>query len=830
MRKCLFVVLLLLAGAHPRAMAQTFYSLRATQAQTVRGITQDPSGMLWIALGKSLMAYDGSSTRLFTDSLLTAAGAVNCCACSPDGLLLLGCERGLVTFDINARTFVADERLSGVNIHTMVNDGVVEWLGTDRGLYRNRQRVSGAESFEILAMELLDGTLYAGSYTGLFRFDPVHTRWLAVAEGQVPLVSCLQAVPARSQLCVGTAVSLMRYAPLHSEAPVPVASMPVVKCLCYNAQGHLLIGTDNGLFVRTEDGALKHILHDARDHRSIAGDAIWSLFSDRDHNIWVGTENGLSLLPNRQVVDIRSLSSITHSGDGNQLFVIHRDAHRRWWLGGTHGLICVDTLDGSAAKPKWYRMDDPVHPIPHNRIRAIYEDAVSGLWVGSDGGLLHYDETADQFRRVTIQGDKNQWVYDLQPVEGNTAGLVRVTTFNGVYELMLPAAPAPSLTPQRTLAQGAAAPQRSVEAVVQGHKWTLGSPVLLSDQFLSLYYDSVSHKIIYGGVDQLAIVDPDLYLQPRHRRPVVVTSVQVNGTTDVPLPRAAVVLDSASARLEELRLPYRHNNLLVSFSDFDFSPERTSTYAFRLSRQQTDWVYLPHGQNSLLLANLQPGHYEVFVCDASQIGTDADLQPLLRLCILPPWYMSFWAWVGYIFLFLILVAAITYAFYFRRRLLHERRRRELLLARAKQKAALLENDNEALQRQLRLQLLAEAESDGHLSADEQFLLRITKFVEENIDRSDLSVGSLSDLTATPSKQLSRRLRQLTGMTTVEFVRNLRLKKAAILLHNPNFTIAEVMYMVGFSNASYFTRSFVAEFKMTPTDYRNRAVTDSNPQT
>jgi len=48
-----------------------------------------------------------------------------------------------------------------------------------------------------------------------------------------------------------------------------------------------------------------------------------------------------------------------------------------------------------------------------------------------------------------------------------------------------------------------------------------------------------------------------------------------------------------------------------------------------------------------------------------------------------------------------------------------------------------------------------------------------------------------------------------------------MQKAALLLHNRNFTIAEVMYMVGFSNASYFTRCFVAEHKVTPTEYRDK---------
>ena len=59
----------------------------------------------------------------------------------------------------------------------------------------------------------------------------------------------------------------------------------------------------------------------------------------------------------------------------------------------------------------------------------------------------------------------------------------------------------------------------------------------------------------------------------------------------------------------------------------------------------------------------------------------------------------------------------------------------------------------------------------------------------------LLLATLSQLAAIPAKQLTRRLKQLTGQTPVEFIRHKRLSKAAALLHNRHFSIAEVMYMV-----------------------------------
>lgn len=819
MKKRLLVPLLLLATLATQLAAQTFHNLRPTQTQLVRAITQDATGMLWVATERGLLSYDGYALRNFADTLYHTAGAVNCCVCNR-GELLLGCERGLLTFSTTTHTFTQVSALAGRNIRAITVTDTDEWLGTDRGLYHNRQAAGTKHPLEILALAQLDGILYAGSYDGLFCFDPAADAWLPVARGEVPLVSSLAAVPGRKQLCVGTANSLMTYAPGTDSKPHIVTPMPVVKNLCFNAVGQLLIGTDNGLFVRHTDGTLHHIAHDARNDISLAGDAIWSLFADRDHNIWVGTENGLSLWPDRQSVRVIPLASITQLPAGNQICAMLHDSKQRWWLGGTHGLICAEGTDVPQSLRAWFRMNNPTHPIPHNRVHTIYEDPSTGLWVGTDGGLLHLDERDGRFRRVTLQGDKNQWIYDIRRAATGRKGHVQITTFDGCYDVMLTGAPA-TLVAHRTSQRGGKAMQQP-PINVAGKQWTLSSPLHLSDRFVSIYYDSLTHNILLGGVDEVAVLNPRMALAPQPRRPLCVTRVEVNGTTDVPLPERQRAADTRKEpSCPHLHLSSRQNNLTVSFSDFDFSPEHTATYAFRLSRKQAEWVHLQPRQNTILLSNLQPGNYELTVCDTRQLDAEAEPTPLLLLHIHAPWYQTTWAWCLYILLALAAAMACAMGIRYRRRAEAEKRLRDAMLASAKQKARQLEQDNEQLQRQVQIQTLSAAADSRELSADEAFLLRITQLIEEHMDSTKLSTATLSQLAAIPAKQLTRRLKQLTGQTPVEFIRHKRLSKAAALLHNRHFSIAEVMYMVGFSNASYFTRCFTAEHGMTPTEYHNK---------
>lgn len=108
-----------------------------------------------------------------------------------------------------------------------------------------------------------------------------------------------------------------------------------------------------------------------------------------------------------------------------------------------------------------------------------------------------------------------------------------------------------------------------------------------------------------------------------------------------------------------------------------------------------------------------------------------------------------------------------------------------------------------------------------LSDDERFLQRVTRLIEDNLSDSDLNVNVLSTLSGISSKQLYRRIKALTGMTTVAYIRDLRLKKAAALLSKGTYTVSEVMYMVGFNNLSYFTRCFTEEYKESPSVYKKQ---------
>jgi signal transduction histidine kinase/ligand-binding sensor domain-containing protein/DNA-binding response OmpR family regulator len=106
------------------------------------------------------------------------------------------------------------------------------------------------------------------------------------------------------------------------------------------------------------------------------------------------------------------------------------------------------------------------------------------------------------------------------------------------------------------------------------------------------------------------------------------------------------------------------------------------------------------------------------------------------------------------------------------------------------------------------------------SEDEKLLLRITQYIESNLDSPDLSVEDLSKHVYMSRGTLYSKIVSLTGETPVEFIRSIKLNKAAALLENSDMKISQIGYEVGFTTPNYFARAFKAKFNLSPSEYMN----------
>jgi signal transduction histidine kinase/ligand-binding sensor domain-containing protein/DNA-binding response OmpR family regulator len=104
------------------------------------------------------------------------------------------------------------------------------------------------------------------------------------------------------------------------------------------------------------------------------------------------------------------------------------------------------------------------------------------------------------------------------------------------------------------------------------------------------------------------------------------------------------------------------------------------------------------------------------------------------------------------------------------------------------------------------------------SGDEKFVKDIVEYISQNMLVASLSVNELSRHVGMNRNTLYKKLLMFTGKSPVEYIRFLRLKKAAHLLEHSQMNIAEVAYKVGFNTPQYFARSFKEEFDILPSEF------------
>ncbi len=142
----------------------------------------------------------------------------------------------------------------------------------------------------------------------------------------------------------------------------------------------------------------------------------------------------------------------------------------------------------------------------------------------------------------------------------------------------------------------------------------------------------------------------------------------------------------------------------------------------------------------------------------------------------------------------------------------------LLVARVNQ----LLNVKDLIRRNLRVEEITEVKAIEAESPDERMLAEITGIIEDNLSDPELNVGFVCDRSGMSSKQMYRLIKKYIGVSPVDYIRQIRMKKAGMLLQQNKFTVAEVMYMVGFSSSSYFAKCFQAHFDCTPSQYMEKA--------
>ncbi|AHM59137.1 signal transduction histidine kinase [Flammeovirgaceae bacterium 311] len=142
---------------------------------------------------------------------------------------------------------------------------------------------------------------------------------------------------------------------------------------------------------------------------------------------------------------------------------------------------------------------------------------------------------------------------------------------------------------------------------------------------------------------------------------------------------------------------------------------------------------------------------------------------------------------------------------------------EILLTRLKN----LISQRQQMQQAYEKKISVETSQAEIVSVDDKLIQNAIRVVEEHLENPEFTVEMLSRELGVSRVYLYKKMVLLTGSSPVEFIRKIRLERAAQFLERSQLTVAEVAYKVGFNNAKYFTKYFKQEYKVLPSLYGSR---------
>lgn len=383
----------------------------------------DKQGIMWLGTNSGIFFYDGTACHQIGGKEMS--GTQIYAIVEKGDSLLLGSNNGLLVYEYASGRISSSDKYTPKEIRTLLLNGNDLWIGSLDGIFclnladnkiTNKSKGLPHKSVYSIFRDSR-GIIYAGTYRGIARWNPTINSFaslkIRINDTDISQIfaNCIIESEDSEHIYVGGEGILLKFTPsVNLWEKVSFMESNNVKSLAKGKSGHILIGTDNGMFDMSKD-TVKHYRHDSRQELSLADNEIWCIYADKQNNIWTGHERGFSIASDSNSIRTIKLSTLAHSGEGNEIHSIYRDSHHNIWLAGTNGIIKLSGENNA----RWYRHSSHPHSLSHNRVRDILEDDAQNIWFATDAGINRYNPNQDNFTTYHVtdsNGSHNaNWVY-----------------------------------------------------------------------------------------------------------------------------------------------------------------------------------------------------------------------------------------------------------------------------------------------------------------------------------------------------------------------------------------------------------------------------------
>ena len=770
----------------------------------------------WIGTEGALYCAD-QALQNFSKIAALDGNSVKCLDEDQDGNLYIGTDNGLYRMAMNnsLEHFVHDSRNEATIPNNIVWSCYVDkwqnvWIGTDHGL----SRLSTHTYYRFTS---LDKITFSGEGNCLHAI--LQTRsgdwWMGGTNGLIHYAEGVRVQGAASEY-----QNVVWYKQTNPSAPL---AHNRVRKIYEDKEGDVWICTDHGinLYQKSTGKLLNFIVYDKTGKYSTAW--AYDILQDQMGRMWMASyQGGVFVLDKQRLLAAISLSS---AATATCVADYHFSDKGKNALSGLH--IGQLVLDGKGMV--WASSYNHLDRIDTRTLRISHipgTDAINYLMKSGNGNVwVGYNASVKCFMvNLPMKGK------ELESKEWKIGE--KVVSMCDVEDKIW---------------------------VVAGNACSVLDPENNSFRFIipmenpnNIYYSKLNHEVVMGGNDGFISIRADLSMPKDDKAQLLLAGIVVNGrqTQDALLDENIEGTPGVSpVGLKTLVLKHDENNFTLQLSDLPFADHPTAVYAYRLEGSDHEWHYLDKGNLDITYNGLSYGDYHLTVHVVDGEGNIGDEVYQLEISVLPPWYLTIWCKLFYLTLLIVGIAWVINAHFVRKQLKEAKKQKEEILEQVQARMQFYANlaDNlrnaaahhsfEEVNHLVVSNLDVNASGSESESAmivnfngqqttpeveidelDKKLLDEIKETIEENMVDSDFNVSILQEKMGMGNKQLYRKLKALTGQTPVEYIRDMRMQKAAKLLKAGKFSVSEVMYTVGFSNSSYFSKCFSKAFGMTPTEF------------
>ena len=625
----------------------------------VRALYADPQFGIWVGTTGGLSLLDPAKGTFKKVALEVATEgenpgiSVNVIAKSPHGQLWVGsAAQGLYEIELGSGGVVPEriinhrhlpktpKSLSHDDIRDIYSDrsGVV-WIGT-RGGGINKFKVK-PKNFKIISDDNTPG---------------LHSE---IANSLIQ--------DRRGIIWIGSSSGLNRFDPKDGSVSFYQHDIAVknslrhrnVISLLEDAGGTIWVGTGDGLD-RFHQGneTFEHFDHTPDDPATITAGAVEAMWEDKRGHLWFATRGGLSFLDRETAKFTRFVHDPNgpNTLSGNYLSTVYEDRQGRLWV-GTQGRG-INLREADSRDFKRYRKDPANREsLSHDVVHVIFQDSSKRLWIGTEEGLNLYVPKTDGFVSYTMDNGlpNNTIVGILEDDQGN----IWLSTANGLSRL--------SVNRSTFL-------NFDINDGLQSNYFRRGAALAARD---GLFY--------FGGYNGLCSFLPRAIETLIFNSPVAITRFnKFNQPLEMEQPYSA---------LGEIVLSHRETLFSFEFTVLDFTDPFQNRYKYMLEGYDEDWIYA--GEDNVAdYKNVPKGRYRFRVTGSNSIGIWTEGEATLSLRIQPAPWLTWWAYTGYVLVFL--YCLVAYLRYMRRKLKKEQLIAEHLELAVKERTNELQEKNLAL--------------------------------------------------------------------------------------------------------------------------------------